>query len=204
MKGPYTAMRMPSTTYSRISEMAIVCQPHAWPQPLIICINFSEHLFILQDRLESFAVSICFFSHVVSHCFTRDIEGPYAAMRMPSTTCSRISEMAIVCQPHAWSQPLIICINFSEHLFILQDRLESFAVSICFFSHVVSHCFTRDIEGPYSAMRMPSTTYSRISEMAIVRQPHAWPYPLICCINFSEHLLILRDILESFAVYQHI
>ena len=118
-------------------------------------------------------ISICFFSQVVFHCFTRDIKEPYTAMRMPSTTYSRISEMAIVRQPDAWPQPLICCINFSEHLFILQDILKSFAVSICFFSHVVSHCFTRDIEGPYTAMRMPSTTYSRISEMAIVRQPHA-------------------------------
>ena len=30
-----------------------------------------------------------------------------------------------------------------------------------------------NLEGPYTAMRMPSTTNSRISEMAIVRQPHA-------------------------------
>ena len=74
---------------------------------------------------------------------------------------------------------------------------------ICFFSHVVCHvilyCFARDIEGPCTAMRVPNTTNSRISEMSIVGQP------LFCCINFGGHLLIiLLDILESFAVYQHI
>ena len=42
-------------------------------------------------------------------------------------------------------------------------------------------------------------TNCRISEMAIVGQPQS----LICCINFSGHLLKLKDILESFAAYQH-
>ena len=73
-------------------------------------------------------------------------------------------------------------------------------ISICFFCHVVCHCFTRDTEGPYIAMLMLSTTNSRTSEMAIVGQPQ----PLICCINFSGHLLILQEIFESFPVYQHI
>ena len=45
-------------------------------------------------------------------------------------------------------------------------------VSICFFSHVVCHvilyCFTHDIEGPYTAMRMSSTANSWISEMVMV------------------------------------
>ena len=47
--------------------------------------------------------------------------------------------------------------------------------------HVVCHCFQRDIEGPYTAMRMPSTTNCRVLEMTIVGQPQS----LICCINFS-------------------
>ena len=38
------------------------------------------------------------------------------------------------------------------------------------FSHVVCYCFACDTEEQYTAMRMPSTTNSRISEMAIVGQ----------------------------------
>ena len=60
------------------------------------------------------------------------------------------------------------------------------------------YCFTRDIEGPCTVMHMPSTNNSRISEMAIIGQRQ----PLICCINFTRHLLILQDTLESFAVHQ--
>ena len=68
-------------------------------------------------------ILICFFSHVVCHvilyCFTHDIEGPSNAMCMPSTTNSRILEMAIVCQP------LICCISFRGQLPMLQDKLKS-------------------------------------------------------------------------------
>ena len=69
-------------------------------------------------------------------------------------------------------------------------------ISICFFSHVVSYCFTRDIKGSCTTIRMPSTTSSRISEMAIVGQPQ----PLICCINFSGHLLMSRDYKKCWTV----
>ena len=61
------------------------------------------------------------------------------------------------------------------------------------------HCFTRDIEGPYTAIHMPSTINFRISEMAIVGQTH----PLICCINFSGHLSILQDIWEFCCLSAH-
>ena len=47
-------------------------------------------------------------------------------------------------------------------------------ISICFVSdvcHVIFYCLTRDTEDSYTAMRIPSTTNSRILEMAIVGQP---------------------------------
>ena len=37
--------------------------------------------------------------------------------------------------------------------------------------HVIFYCLTRDTEDSYPVMRMPSTTDSRILEIAIVGQP---------------------------------
>ena len=42
---------------------------------------------------------------------------------------------------------------------------------LCKSCQVIFYYLTRDIEDSYTAMRMPSTTDSRISEMAVVGQP---------------------------------
>ena len=42
-----------------------------------------------------------------------------------------------------------------------------FASNVC---HVIFYCLTRDTEDSFTAMRMPSTTNSRILEMVMVGQ----------------------------------
>ena len=66
--------------------------------------------------------------------------------------------------------------------------------------HVIFYCLTRDQEDSYTAMRMPSTTDSRILEMAIVGQPLI---AALKAIDFSGHLLIFQEILERCVVYQY-
>ena len=79
----------------------------------------------------------------------------------------------------------LLCLDFyfSEAIALRRRSPAARSPFYCyFFSHVVCHCFTRNIKGSYTVMRMPSTTNSSQSEIAIVGQPQ----PLICCINLVD------------------
>ena len=65
--------------------------------------------------------------------------------------------------------------------------------------HVIFYCLARDTEDSYTVMCMPSTTDSRILEMAIVGHDL-----LSKVIDISGHLLIFQELLKHSATYQDI
>ena len=72
---------------------------------------------------------------MIFYCLTHDQEDSYTAMRMPSTTDSRILEMAIVVGQSSLLMAAFKAIDFSGHLLIFQEIFGAFC---CLSAHAVS------------------------------------------------------------------